>query len=216
MLRTPDLYRIHHRVSWRSYGLLVLCLIWAPPTTGGAQKQQGTASEQSLQQALNEAPLPAVRLDGNYFSRQGRGFIPVGANWVPAQTAMAWPYEWDPKSVEADFARMHELGFNTIRLDMVWAWFEPRPGDFNPEAFKGLDFLISLAHRYHIYLHPMLLIGGEVGKPIGTCRIVRVVIPSLTRTCCDWRPTSPPSLLAVTTRRAPFLPGTLQIGRAHV
>ena len=164
MLGTTDLCRIHHRVSWRLYGLVVVCLIWAPPTTGGAQRQQGTASEQSSQQGMNEAPLPAVRLDGNYFSREGRRFIPVGANWVPAQAAMEWPYEWDPKSVEADFARMHELGFNTIRLDMVWAWFEPRPGDFNPEAFKGLDFLVSLAHRYHIYLHPMLLIGGEVGE----------------------------------------------------
>ncbi|MFZ0734692.1 MAG: beta-galactosidase [Candidatus Sulfotelmatobacter sp.] len=77
---------------------------------------------------------------------------------------MQWPTQWDPKSIEADFARMHELGFNTIRLDFVWAWIEPRPGDFNPEAFRDIDFLVSLAHRYHIYLHPELLIGGEVGE----------------------------------------------------
>ena len=108
--------------------------------------------------------LPAVSLDGNYFSREGHRFIPVGANWVPAQAAMQWPLQWDPKAIEADFARMHELGFNTIRLDLVWAWFEPRPDDYNPEAFRQLDCLISLAHRYHIYLHPMLLIGGEVGE----------------------------------------------------
>ena len=77
---------------------------------------------------------------------------------------MQWPTQWDPKAIEADFARMHELGFNTIRLDFVWAWIEPRPGDYNPEAFRELDFLISLAHRYQIYLHPCLLIGGEVGE----------------------------------------------------
>ena len=77
---------------------------------------------------------------------------------------MQWPTQWDPKAIEADFARMHELGFNTIRLDFVWAWIEPRPGDYNPEAFRELDFLISLAHHYHIYLHPCLLIGGEVGE----------------------------------------------------
>jgi endo-1,4-beta-mannosidase len=116
------------------------------------------------QQELKGGELPAVLLDGNYFSRAGRRFIPVGANWVPAATAMEWPYEWDPNSIEKDFARMHELGFNTIRLDLVWAWFEPRPNDFNPEAFHRFDFLISLAHRYHIYLHPILLIGGEVGE----------------------------------------------------
>jgi endo-1,4-beta-mannosidase len=111
-----------------------------------------------------EAKLPAVHLDGNYFSRDGHRFIPVGANWVPAKAAMQWPTQWDPKAIEADFARMHELGINTIRLDFVWAWIEPRPGDYNPEAFRALDFLISLAHRYHIYLHPCLLIGGEVGE----------------------------------------------------
>ena len=61
------------------------------------------------------AQLPAVRLDGNYFSRGGHRFIPMGANWVPAKAAMEWPYDWDPKAIEADFARMHELGFNTIR-----------------------------------------------------------------------------------------------------
>jgi endo-1,4-beta-mannosidase len=110
------------------------------------------------------AQLPAVRLDGNYFSRSGHRFIPVGANWVPAKTAMQWPTQWDPKAIEADFARMHELGFNTIRLDFVWAWIEPRPGDYNPEAFRELDFLIALAHKYQIYLHPSLLIGGEVGE----------------------------------------------------
>jgi endo-1,4-beta-mannosidase len=118
----------------------------------------------SAPRELTGGQLPAVRLDGNYFSREGRRFIPVGANWVPAKAAMEWPYEWDPKAIEADFARMHELGFNTIRLDLVWAWFEPRPDDYNPEAFHELDYLISLAHRYHIYLHPMLLIGGEVGE----------------------------------------------------
>ena len=80
--------------------------------------------------------LPAVHLDGNYFSRDGHRFIPVGANWVPAKAAMQWPTQWDPKAIEADFANMHELGFNTIRLDMVWAWIEPRPGDYNPVAFR--------------------------------------------------------------------------------
>lgn len=120
---------------------------------------QGVATRQA-----GTALLPAVRLDGNYFSRDGHRFIPVGANWVPAKAGMQWPTQWDPKSIEADFARMHELGFNTIRLDFVWAWIEPRPGDYNPEAFRDIDFLISLAHRYHIYLHPCLLVGGEVGE----------------------------------------------------
>ena len=141
--------------------LVVSLCMWA--AASAAQQPIHAEPVQAIASA-GEPGLPAVRLDGNYFSRDGHRFIPVGANWVPAKAAMQWPTLWDPKAIEADFARMHELGFNTIRLDFVWAWIEPRPGDYNPEAFRALDFLISLAHRYHIYLHPSLLIGGEVGE----------------------------------------------------
>jgi endo-1,4-beta-mannosidase len=108
--------------------------------------------------------LPEVHLDGHYFVREGKRFIPVGAHWVPAKAAMQWPIEWDPKDIEADFAKMHRLGYSIVRLDMLWAWFEPRPGDYNPSAFQQLDYLVSLAHKYQIYLHPSLFIGGEVGE----------------------------------------------------
>ncbi len=112
----------------------------------------------------NRARLPRAKLQGTYFSRDGRRFLPAGAHWVPARAGLAWPVEWDPKEIEADFAKMRELGFNTVRFDLFWAWFEPRPGDYNPEAFRQLDYLINLAHRYQIYLHPTLFIGGEVGE----------------------------------------------------
>jgi len=147
-----------------SIGLLALsftapsCSIFATDDVGSHSKSNNGAAPDSANL------LPAVHLDGQYFVRDGKRFIPVGANWVPAKAAMQWPTQWDPKAIEADFAYMHELGFNTIRLDFVWAWIEPRPGDYNPEAFRAIDFLITLAHRYQIYLHPSLLIGGEVGE----------------------------------------------------
>ena len=159
-----NIRRFFDRVVLRLLTSAVVWLVWVAAILAREPSQIKTWEEAAAQQESKERRLPAVRLDGNYFSRQGHRFIPVGANWVPAKAAMEWPYEWDAKAIEADFARMHELGFNTIRLDMVWGWFEPRPGDFNPEAFRELDFLISLAHRYQIYLHPMLLIGGEVGE----------------------------------------------------
>jgi endo-1,4-beta-mannosidase len=109
-------------------------------------------------------PLPKVTLQGTYFARDGRRFLPVGAHWIPARDALQWPLRWDPQDIEADFAKMGELGFNTVRLDLFWAWFEPRPGDYNPQAFEQLDFFVRLAHKYEIYLHPALFIGGEVGE----------------------------------------------------
>ena len=124
----------------------------------------GTPSATAQATAGEAPPLPPVRMDGNYFSRNGKRFIPVGVNWVPAKAGMEWPYEWDPASIEMDFAQMHSLGVNTVRLDLVWAWFEPRPGQYNEKAFQQLHFLSQLGRKYGIYLNPMLLIGGEVGE----------------------------------------------------
>lgn len=121
--------------------------------------QSSKASGRSTASRLSE-----VHLDGQYFVRDGKRFLPMGAHWVPAKAAMQWPVQWDPKDIEADFAKMHELGYSIVRLDMLWAWFEPRPGDYNPTAFQQLDYLVSLAHKYQIYLHPSLFIGGEVGE----------------------------------------------------
>ncbi len=108
--------------------------------------------------------LPRVELDGSYFVRSGKRFIPVGAHWVPAKTAMRWPFEWDPADIEADFAKMHELGYTLARFDLLWGWLEPREGVYDEEAFKKLDHLVALAHKYEVYLHPSLFIGGEVGE----------------------------------------------------
>ena len=104
--------------------------------------------------------LTPVSITGNYFSRAGRRFMPIGAHWVPAKTGLQWPLRWDEPDITADFAKMKDLGFNTVRFDLFWAWFEPRPGAYNPEAFSQFDTLVRLAHEFEIYLHPTLFIGG--------------------------------------------------------
>ena len=142
--------------------LPLLCLI-APPGLGQDARHSSASLSQSSS-GNSQTALPAVHLDGHYFTRDGRRFIPVGAHWVPAKAAMQWPTQWDPKDIEADFAKMAQLGYTITRFDMLWAWFEPRPGDYNPQAFQQLDYLVSLARKYHVYLHPSLFIGGEVGE----------------------------------------------------
>jgi endo-1,4-beta-mannosidase len=134
-------------------GVLLACALFAFSGVITAQEKTDAGSK-----------LPAVHLDGTYFTANGKRFLPVGAHWVPAKAAMQWNVDWDPKDIEADFAKMHELGYTVTRFDVMWAWFEPRPGDYNPAAFQQLDYLISLAHKYKIYLHPSLFIGGEVGE----------------------------------------------------
>jgi endo-1,4-beta-mannosidase len=134
---------------------------------GGAafpHQAMGQACAVAPENSQAKQSLLPVHLDGSYFTRDGHRFLPMGAHWVPAKAAMQWPVQWHPKDIEADFAKMAELGYTIVRFDMLWAWFEPRPGDYNPQAFQQLDFLVSLAHKYRIYLHPSLFIGGEVGE----------------------------------------------------
>jgi len=142
-----------HRVCYRA-GILLAALVISSGFAVLAQEKK---------EAL-DSKLPAVHLDGGYFSANGKRFVPLGAHWVPAKAAMQWNVQWDPKDIEADFAKMHELGYTIVRFDIMWPWFEPRPGDYNPAAFQQLDYLVSLAHKYKIYLHPSLFIGGEVGE----------------------------------------------------
>jgi beta-galactosidase len=148
-------------------GAFVLAsLVQGFPIRAGESPAAETArpSEKDAAALLAVKALPEVRLDGTYFVRAGKRFLPLGAHWVPAKAAMQWPLQWDPGDIEADFAKMHDLGYSLVRLDLLWAWFEPRPGDYNEAAFRQLDFLITLAHKYRIYLHPSLFIGGEVGE----------------------------------------------------
>ncbi len=150
-------------MGWGSsiWGVVLIVLVFGPwfPCLHGQERPQVPA-----QTTGSLVSMPKVHLDGTYFVRDGKRFFPVGAHWVPAKAAMQWPVQWDPKDIEADFAKMHDLGYNMVRIDMMWAWFEPRPGDYNPVAFQQLDYLLSLAHKYQIYLHPSLFIGGEVGE----------------------------------------------------
>jgi beta-galactosidase len=138
---------------------ILACALTSQPAVG-----QSTSAQSTARRVQYPEKLPAVHLDGAYFTRDGHAFFPVGAHWVPAKAAMQWPIQWDPKDIEADFAKMSQLGYSIVRFDLLWAWFEPRPGNYNPQAFQQLDFLVSLAHKYQIYLHPSLFIGGEVGE----------------------------------------------------
>ena len=143
----------HHIYGWLKGALLVGVVIsLALPIRAQETKPQETAK------------LSPVQLDGAYFSAGGKRFLPMGAHWVPAKAAMQWNVDWDPKDIETDFAKMHALGYTIVRFDVMWPWFEPRPGDYNPVAFQQLDYLVSLANKYKIYLHPSLFIGGEVGE----------------------------------------------------
>ena len=102
----------HYKNGWLN-GVVFACALLSSGLVAAAQDIKPPVTSK----------LPAVHLDGGYFTADGKRFLPVGAHWVPAKAAMQWPVQWDPQDIEADFAKMHELGYRVTRFDMVWAWF---------------------------------------------------------------------------------------------
>lgn len=105
----------------------------------------------------------SVKLGKNYFVAGDDGLLVLGAHYVPAQEALQWPFEWNPKAWDQDFRLMREMGLNMVRFDLFWAFFEPRPGVYNPDAFSQFDEILRLAKKHQLYLNPTFFIGGEVG-----------------------------------------------------
>jgi len=182
----------HHRRSTDTQKLPALITVVAFFWTGLAVSiVQQPIHADPLQAIAGPAQsrLSAVRLDGNYFSRDGHRFIPVGANWIPASVAMQWPTQWNPKAIEADFARMRELGFNTIRLDFLWAWIEPRPGD---TILRRFATSISWSPSHIAITFTSIRVCSSAArwaKLIGIYPIAKAGIRILIRTCSVSRPT---------------------------
>ncbi|MER7584608.1 beta-galactosidase trimerization domain-containing protein [Kitasatospora sp. NPDC097691] len=104
-------------------------------------------------------PNPAHRytlVDGG-FRRDGAPYFSVGFNYHPSEAGCDYWRDWDPERLDADFARMAELGFNTVRFFVFWADFEPEPGVYDPVATERLRTFGSLAARHGLQCLPSLL-----------------------------------------------------------
>jgi hypothetical protein len=97
-----------------------------------------------------------------YLTADGRPTIPVGAHFVPA-SGPDWPWREDPGAFDDAFAQMAVLGLDTVRVDVLWEAVEPEPGRYDAAHLARLDAILAAARRHGLTLHPVLLIGGEVG-----------------------------------------------------
>ncbi|GAA0587301.1 beta-galactosidase trimerization domain-containing protein [Streptomyces crystallinus] len=100
--------------------------------------------------------------------RDGRPFFCVGVNYFPSRAGCDMWRDWDPAVLDADFARMAALGFNTVRIFTFWADFEPTEGGYDPRMTARLRELAALAHRHHLLVLPSLLtiwMNGQLFDP---------------------------------------------------
>ena len=105
---------------------------------------------------------PRPRAGHRYLRRGDRPYIPVGAHFVPA-AGPDWPWRVGPEAFDEAFAAMAAAGLDAVRIDLLWAAVEPRPGRYDEAHLRVLDEVLEGARRHGLLLHPTLFIGGEVG-----------------------------------------------------
>ncbi|MFF5964346.1 beta-galactosidase trimerization domain-containing protein [Streptomyces collinus] len=102
-------------------------------------------------------PPTRVSLADGTFRRDGGPYFAAGFNYHPSQAGCAYWRAWDPRTLDADFRRMAELGFNTVRFFVFWADFEPAEGVYEAEKTGRLRELVRIAERHGLYCLPSLL-----------------------------------------------------------
>lgn len=103
-----------------------------------------------------------VRTGRHFLTAAGRSIVPLGAHVVPRE-GPDWPWRTGAEAFEQAFAQLAALGLNTARIDVLWQAVEPEPGRYDQAHLQILDEILSAARRHGLWLHPALLVGGEVG-----------------------------------------------------
>ncbi|HWI56531.1 MAG TPA: beta-galactosidase, partial [Bacillota bacterium] len=108
--------------------------------------------------ALAEA-LPKVRVasDGHGFlTASGKRFVPMGVTYFRPGTGWA-PQVWkrfDAEATRKDFAKLHELGGNCVRVFLTFGSFYEEPGRLSADGLTKFDQFLALAEEAGLYVHP--------------------------------------------------------------
>lgn len=97
---------------------------------------------------------PALSVSGDFITRDGRPFFPVGTNYFTTED-----YEWDfsaPRNAwvwERDFTEMSSHGVNFVRTG-IWMPYlrmvEPTTGQVNERFLRNLEAFLLSARRHNI------------------------------------------------------------------
>jgi hypothetical protein len=76
---------------------------------------------------------------------------------------MRWWQCFDMDEVERDFARIREVGFDSVRIFLLWEDFQPAPDRVSEHALTRLVRVASAAHESDLSLLPTLFTGHMSG-----------------------------------------------------
>jgi endo-1,4-beta-mannosidase len=87
----------------------------------------------------------------------------VGINYWPARTAMGWWNSFDRAEVAANFAKLSDAGFDSVRIFLTWEDFQPTPTQVDPTSVENLVTTLDVAHAAGLRVMPTLFTGHMSG-----------------------------------------------------
>ena len=96
---------------------------------------------------------------GYLVDSKGKPMYVVGINYVASHICTNFFEDWRPEVMEKDLKRISELGLNAVRFPIIWGYFEPEEGKYNPLVIERFTKFIGLCKKYGIYAMPWFLAG---------------------------------------------------------
>jgi endo-1,4-beta-mannosidase len=87
----------------------------------------------------------------------------LGVNYWPAKRAMYWWRDFHAAEVRDDFRRLAELGFQVVRIFLLWEDFQPSPGGLSPLCLERLVAVADAAADCGMMIQPTFFCGHMSG-----------------------------------------------------
>ncbi len=89
--------------------------------------------------------------------------VRLGVNYIPARNWLHSWTEWEPAAVEEDLAAIAALGFDHVRLHLLWPLFQPDPGYVGAVMLGRLHETLDICAANHLHAEVTVLNGWMSG-----------------------------------------------------
>jgi len=87
----------------------------------------------------------------------------LGVNYWPRRKAMYWWSDFDTGEVRDEFALIHELGLNVVRLFLLWDDWQPTPDTVSADCLRNLTTVCDIAAEHDLGLDVTFFTGHMSG-----------------------------------------------------
>jgi endo-1,4-beta-mannosidase len=92
----------------------------------------------------------------------GERFL-LGINYWPRRKAMYWWSDFDPDEVQEEFETIKEIGFDLVRIFLLWEDWQPEPDRVEESALENLEVVCNIAAALNLKLDVTFFTGHMSG-----------------------------------------------------